>query len=190
MPIEKIEENVKKNNGESELIASDHPEFDFKPRDGWVTYNHRDFTVSDGDKYAFHCLFYIQHREDATIDVLKKLIQRFRLEIIQGVSNDLKMDGEGAYVIVHYHPFQLSDENGNIVRCLLEFELPVVTKSSVWLKHLSNMFNWMDAFSYHEWASKSSDEVPDGVDKNMLAMRKIATSGEKIMVVPGGIAVS
>jgi hypothetical protein len=109
---------------------------------------------------------------------------------MRGVSNHLKMEGEGAYVIVHYHPFQFTDENGNIVRCLLEFELPIKTKTSEWLKNLSKMFNWMDAFSYHELTTKNSDQVLDGVDKNMLAMREISTSGKRFLVVPSGIAAS
>jgi hypothetical protein len=114
---------------------------------------------------------------------LRKLIERLCSEIVLSVSKSLREVEKDKFLVCHYNPFELCDDDGNIVRCLLEYEFPQKLKKKNWFKMLPSMFNWMQFFSFHEL-----DRNPDDLDRNMLAMRAMAISGKKVLVVPDAIA--
>jgi hypothetical protein len=164
-----------------QLNAENCPGSAFEPRDGWVTHNHREFYACGADdRHNFHCLFYMQHSEDAKASVLKKLIGRLHTEILVRVSKQQKAGGKRC----PRESFALSDADGNAVRCLLEFSLPVKIRKLKWYKTLASMLNWMDIFSYHECGKSGGDGTPAGFDRNAWALRNFITSDPNVVVIP------
>jgi len=148
MPVAKIWSNLKET-GCSILVPEEHPEFDFKERDGWVTYNHVGLFMT-AEEHSFHCLFYLHHRKDAEVDSLKQLIKKLCLDIRKSlIENFTNMAGGGPFLICHYHPFQSKGEdNHSMVRCIVEYELPMDSRKQLWLNSISdNVFSQMESFA-------------------------------------------